>query len=70
MNSKNNTRRSFIQKSLLAAGGIILAPNFISCSSDDDNNNNPAPANPDGFIQKNFNQGVASFDPSSSSVII
>lgn len=70
MNSKNNTRRSFIQKSLLAAGGIILAPNFISCSSDDDNNNNPAPINPDGFIQKNFNQGVASFDPSSSSVII
>ncbi|GGB66244.1 alkaline phosphatase [Flavobacterium suaedae] len=70
MESKNNTRRSFIQKSLLAAGGIILAPNFISCSNDDDNNTNPAPVNPDGFTQKNFNQGVASFEPSSSSVII
>ena len=67
MKTKNNTRRSFIQKSLLAAGGIMLAPNFISCKSDDDSS--PV-VNPEGFTNKNFDQGVASFDPSSSSVII
>lgn len=67
MESKSNSRRSFLKKSLIVSGGIILAPNFISCSSDDDS----APAfNPEGYTNKNFDQGVASFDPSSSSVII
>lgn len=62
-----NSRRNFIQKSLLATGGFILAPNFISCRYDDfldliiDTTN---------FESKNFNEGVASFDPTSSKVII
>ncbi|OIQ15361.1 MAG: alkaline phosphatase [Flavobacterium sp. MedPE-SWcel] len=67
MESKNNSRRSFIQKSLLASAGIILAPNFISCSNDDDTKSS---FDPSGYTNKNFNEGVASFDPSSSSVII
>lgn len=64
---KINSRRSFIQKTLMATGGIILAPNFISCKQDDDFSVN---VNPIGFTNSNFNQGVASFDPSSSKVII
>ncbi|QYJ69517.1 alkaline phosphatase D family protein [Flavobacterium litorale] len=67
MESKSNSRRSFLKKSLIVSGGIILAPNFISCSSDDDS---AASFNPEGYTNKNFDQGVASFDPSSSSVII
>lgn len=68
MAAKKNTRRDFIQTTLLASGGIILAPNFISCSDDDveilpDYNESL-------LTVKNFNQGVASFDPSSTGVII
>lgn len=67
MATKKNTRRSFIQTTLLASGGLILAPNFISCNDDD-------PIVPDYeenlLTVKNFDQGVASFDPSSTGVII
>lgn len=67
MATKKNTRRNFIQTTLLASGGLILAPNFISCNDDDlieaDYDENLLTA-------KNFNQGVASFDPSSSGFII
>ncbi|WP_066217869.1 alkaline phosphatase D family protein [Formosa haliotis] len=67
MASNYNSRRGFIQKASLALGGLILAPNFISCNTDDDFEKDY------DYTQlsiKNFNQGVASFDPSSTSVII
>ncbi|OBQ55876.1 alkaline phosphatase D family protein [Tamlana sp. s12] len=65
---KNTGRRGFIKQALIATGGIILAPNFMSCSSDDDNFQEDYDST--HLTHKNFNQGVASFDPSSSSVII
>lgn len=63
----NIKRRNFLKNSLLAAGGIILVPNFISCSSDTDELSFPIPSN---LTEKNFEQGVASFDPTNSQVII
>ena len=68
MSTKNTTRRNFIQKTLLASGGIILAPNFISCKKDDDLVASELDTNL--LTIKNFHEGVASFDPSSSSVIL
>ena len=62
-----NTRRRFIQSALMATGGIILAPNFISCNSDDLLIDETVVT---GFSIKNFNQGVGSFDPTSSKVIV
>tara|TARA_R110002020_G_scaffold293535_5_gene509189 strand:- start:111260 stop:112999 length:1740 start_codon:yes stop_codon:yes gene_type:complete len=61
-------RRKFIFNSLLATGGIVLSTNFISCSDDDDISGEVEI--PDDLNQSNFEQGVASFDPSSSQVII
>ncbi|MDO6760358.1 alkaline phosphatase D family protein [Tamlana sp. 2_MG-2023] len=67
--AQNNTgRRGFIKKALIATGGIILAPNFISCSNDDDSFQEDYDESQ--LTNKNFDQGVASFDPTSSSVII
>jgi alkaline phosphatase D len=63
----NLKRRNFLKNSLLATGGILLAPNFISCSSD---NVNTLPSIPSDAIEKNFDLGVASFDPTNSQVII
>lgn len=45
----------------------MVAPNLISCSDDDDTFTNEIPAN---LTNENFNEGVASFDPTSSEVII
>lgn len=67
MKHTSQSRRDFLRKTLWATGAIIIAPNFISCSSDDDS---PSGVNPGGFTNKNFNEGVASFDPTSSSVTI
>ena len=67
MKKTNNARRNFIQKSLYVSGGIILAPNFISCVNIGDVDPEYDEAQ---LTIKNFNQGVASFDPSSSGVII
>lgn len=66
---KNNiNRRTFIKNSLLVSGGILLAPNFISCSDIDDTlNPNDIP---DNLEHQNFNEGVASFDPTSTQIII
>ena len=61
-------RRKFIFNSLLATGGIVLSTNFISCSDDDDISGEVDI--PDVLNQTNFEQGVASFDPSSSQIII
>ena len=57
MKTKKNTRRNFIQKALMASGGLILAPNFISCSDDDD-----LKVDYDESLLnvQNFNYGVAS----------
>ena len=63
----NLKRRNFLKNSLLATGGILLAPNFISCSSD---NVDTLPSIPSGITEKNFDLGVASFDPTNSQVII
>ena len=65
-NTDNKSRRNFIYKSFLASAGIALSANFISCKSEED------------FIlpeeielkNKNFDHGVASFDPTDNQVII
>ncbi|WP_062055526.1 alkaline phosphatase D family protein [Aquimarina longa] len=58
-------RRKFFEKSLLATGGLMLAPIYISCN-DDDKLIDEIPS----LTKGNFLEGVASFDPTSSSVII
>ncbi|WP_299521247.1 alkaline phosphatase [Winogradskyella sp.] len=68
MSTPKNSRRSFIQKTLLATGGLVLAPNFISCNDDDDFTSPNIDTS--GFTIINFNEGVASFDPTDSKVII
>jgi len=60
-------RRNFLKNSLLATGGIILAANFISCSDDENEVTSSIPVN---LTDQNFNQGVASFDPTNSQIII
>ncbi len=65
--STNLKRRSFLKNSLLATSGLILAPNFISCDSDPSEITNPIPSD---ITEKNFDLGVASFDPTNSQVII
>lgn len=66
--AKQFNRRSFLKNSLLATGGIILIPNFISCSNDDDISDQILI--PENLNQSNFDFGVASFDPTQSQVII
>ena len=68
MEASKNGRRQFIRNTLLATGAIILAPNFISCN--DDNNENGDKINAGDYTKINFDQGVASFDPTKSKVII
>ncbi|WP_165750208.1 alkaline phosphatase D family protein [Cellulophaga sp. Z1A5H] len=68
MSAKNTTRRKFIERTLLASGAIILAPNFISCKKDEDLT--VSELDTTLLTIKNFNEGVASFDPSSSSVLL
>ena len=62
----NLKRRKFLRNALLTTGGIFLVPNFISCKDDDDFTDEI----PSDLTEKNFNQGVASFDPTNSQVII
>jgi len=68
MEEFKNTRRQFLRNTLMATGAIILAPNLISCN--DDNNEDKNTFNPVDYVNKNFDQGVASFDPTKSKVII
>jgi len=66
-------RKEFIQKSLLAAGGVYLASNFISCSDDDDvivQRIVKKKEEEKQFTKKGFEHGVGSFDPTDSQVII
>lgn len=60
-------RRKFLKSSLIAGTGLVLVPNFISCSNDDDFSSQ---IDTSGFANQNFNQGVASFDPTRNGVII
>ncbi|MCC9042285.1 alkaline phosphatase D family protein [Myroides sp. M-43] len=61
-------RRNFLRSSLLASGSIFLAPIIVSCSNDD---NNTSTEEQEGDLTiRNFDYGVASFDPTSTSVII
>lgn len=63
----NIKRRNFLKNSLLATGGVLFASNFISCITDDDDIIDTIPPN---LEENNFNEGVASFDPTNSQVII
>lgn len=69
--NKNNmskiNRRRFLKSTMLAAGGIFLAPLLESCNDDMIEELVPAPP---GLQTKNFDSGVASFDPTENSVII
>ncbi|AXT62835.1 alkaline phosphatase [Aquimarina sp. AD10] len=58
-------RRKFFEKSLLVTGGLMLAPIYISCNDDDD-----TPITIPDLNTDNFFEGLASFDPTSTSVII
>ncbi|WP_109302707.1 alkaline phosphatase [Aquimarina sp. AU474] len=59
-------RRKFFEKSLLVTGGLILAPIYISCNDDDDL---PIGEIPD-LTTDNFFEGLASFDPTQTSIIL
>ena len=59
-------RRKFFEKSLLATGGLMLAPIYVSCDNDDDLPITPIP----DLVTDNFFEGVGSFDPTNTSVII
>lgn len=61
------SRRNFLKNSLLLTGGLFLAPIVESCRTDDDLLYTPAPSD---LSAKNFDFGVASFDPTENSVII
>jgi len=66
-NNNDFSRRRFLRNSLLAAGGIFIAPLIESCSDDDKTDNSGAPV---GMKNEGFETGVASFDPTETGVII
>lgn len=66
-NNNQLNRRRFLKNSLLAAGGLFIAPLIISCSDDDFTDNGKAP---DDLKNVGFDTGVASFDPTAAGVII
>lgn len=65
MSTNSLSRRRFLINSILTTGGLLLAPNFISCTNDDTIFGVPEDYSPD-----NFAHGVASFDPTHNQVII
>ncbi|MBS7256520.1 alkaline phosphatase D family protein [Flavobacterium branchiicola] len=66
-NNNDLGRRRFLKNSLLAAGGVFIAPLIESCSDDDKTDNSGAPI---GMKNEGFETGVASFDPTETGVII
>ncbi len=66
MERKALTRRSFLAKSIIASGGVILSSHLIACANDDDFSEDDGPS--DGIPR--FLHGVGSFDPTDSAVII
>ncbi|WP_250255264.1 alkaline phosphatase D family protein [Chryseobacterium sp. Marseille-Q3244] len=69
MMENNNllNRRRFLKNSLLAAGGIFIAPLIESCSDQDFTEGGTAP---NDLKNSGFDNGVASFDPTATGVII
>ncbi len=68
MDNKQFKRRDFLKSALLVSGGILLSPVITACRNlDDFAGLEPAPQ---GLQIRNFDYGVASFDPTESSVII
>lgn len=66
----SNLRRKFIKRSALITGGLVLLPNLISCA-DDDAPEEGLPEETDNTLRRdNFFEGVASFDPSDTQVIL
>jgi alkaline phosphatase D len=65
-NNNQLNRRRFLKNTLLAAGGIFIAPLIESCS-DDFTESGMAP---DDLKNAGFESGVASFDPTAGGVII
>ncbi len=65
---KNNplNRRRFLKNTLLAAGGIFIAPLIESCTDDFTSSENA----PEDLKNGGFESGVASFDPTAGGVII
>ena len=61
------SRRQFIFRSFLASSGIVLSTNFISTGSENILNKIKIPKR---LENKNFEFGIASFDPTDSQVII
>ena len=65
MSQNSLSRRRFLINSILTTGGLLLAPNFISCTDDD-----TVFGIPEDYTSDNFAHGVASFDPTHNQVII
>lgn len=65
-NNNQLNRRRFLKNTLLAAGGIFIAPLIESCSDDFTESGNA----PDDLKNGGFESGVASFDPTAGGVII
>ncbi|AWG20163.1 alkaline phosphatase [Flavobacterium faecale] len=68
METPKNSRRQFLQNTFWAAGALIIAPNFISCTDNNEKKGSSIIAT--DYTPINFDQGVASFDPTKSKVII
>ena len=65
-NNEQINRRRFLKNSLIAAGGVFIAPLIESCSDDP----TAIDSAPDNLKNGGFESGVASFDPSATGIII
>lgn len=65
-NNEQINRRRFLKNSLIAAGGVFIAPLIESCSDDPIDIDSA----PDNLKNGGFESGVASFDPSATGIII
>ncbi|MEI2271376.1 alkaline phosphatase D family protein [Sphingobacterium sp. ML3W] len=65
-NNEQINRRRFLKNSLIAAGGVFIAPLIESCSDDPTDIDSA----PDNLKNGGFESGVASFDPSATGIII
>ncbi|WP_310393747.1 alkaline phosphatase D family protein [Hymenobacter sp.] len=63
-NNKKITRRAFVRNTALISGGVALMPAFLTSCDDDDE---PSITYTGDF---GFKEGVASFDPSATNVIL
>lgn len=67
------SRRTFLEKSALGAGSMVLSTILVGGCSEDFPNPVPTPvppANPNGNANGRFAHGVASFDPTDSQIIL